>query len=69
LRSILHEHVGIEEIVFNLQEKLQVQPTIGFVGLGGFGNTTVAKALYDHMHHNFEAYCFMPNIKANKDNF
>ncbi|CAM6045704.1 unnamed protein product, partial [Sphagnum compactum] len=37
--------------------------------MGGIGKTTVAKALYDHIYHNFEAYCFMPNIKANKDNF
>jgi len=37
--------------------------------MGGIGKTTMAKALYDHIYHNFEAYCFMPNIKANKDTF
>jgi hypothetical protein len=37
--------------------------------MGGIGKTTVAKALFDHIYHNFEAYCFMPNIKTKKDNF
>jgi hypothetical protein len=43
LQKIPRELVGIEEIVFNLQERLQVQPTIGIVGMGGIGQNDYGK--------------------------
>uniref|UniRef100_A0A0A0LG09 ADP-ribosyl cyclase/cyclic ADP-ribose hydrolase n=1 Tax=Cucumis sativus TaxID=3659 RepID=A0A0A0LG09_CUCSA len=52
-----HLHIGSNDVRF-----------VGILGMGGLGKTTVAKALYNQLYHNFEAKCFLSNIKAETSN-
>ncbi|XP_038905550.1 disease resistance protein RPV1-like isoform X2 [Benincasa hispida] len=47
-----HLHIGSNDVRF-----------VGILGMGGLGKTTIAKALYNQLYHNFEAKCFLSNIK------
>ncbi|GLJ27489.1 hypothetical protein SUGI_0539290 [Cryptomeria japonica] len=54
-----------EEVIqlLKLGNKASDRLTLGIWGIGGLGKTTLSKALYNKIHHLFEASSFVSNVK------
>ncbi|KAG5574236.1 hypothetical protein H5410_054370 [Solanum commersonii] len=67
--SYLQDVVGInahlEELKFLLQIEINNVRTVGIWGIGGVGKTTIAKAIFDTLSHQFQATCFLADVKEN----
>ncbi|CAM6127498.1 unnamed protein product [Calypogeia fissa] len=55
--------VGTELTVQKLTEQLVNVSTLGLVGMGGVGKTTLAKAIFNSLCLNFEYSCFVEDVK------
>ncbi|KAM7460214.1 hypothetical protein LguiB_036408 [Lonicera macranthoides] len=51
-----------EEVTSLLDVESNVVRTIGIWGLGGIGKTTLARAVFDKISHQFEVACFLHNV-------
>jgi len=67
LSNVSKNFVGIEsrveEMMTLLSKGLDDVRFLGICGMGGIGKTTLSKAIYDTISHQFEASCFMTGIR------
>ncbi|XP_049379044.1 TMV resistance protein N-like isoform X2 [Solanum stenotomum] len=67
--SFLQDVVGINAHLERLKSQLQIEINdvriVGIWGTGGIGKTTIAKAIFDTLSHQFKAACFLVDIKEN----
>ncbi|KAL3368708.1 hypothetical protein AABB24_009507 [Solanum stoloniferum] len=69
--SYLQDIVGINAHLEKLKSLLQIEVNdvriVGIWGIGGIGKTTIAKAIFDTLSHQFKAACFLANVKENAE--
>ncbi|KAK9950443.1 hypothetical protein M0R45_005935 [Rubus argutus] len=69
LSSNLEGLVGIESRMKQIESLLCIDAqdvgirTVGIWGMGGIGKTTLAQAVFDKLSSQFEACCFLPNVR------
>ncbi|KAG5628090.1 hypothetical protein H5410_013308 [Solanum commersonii] len=67
--SFLQDVVGINAHLEKLKSRLQIVindvRVLGIWGIGGIGKTTITKAIFDTLSHQFKAACFLADVKEN----
>ncbi|KAL3355213.1 hypothetical protein AABB24_019345 [Solanum stoloniferum] len=65
LQDVVGIHAHLEKLEPLLQMEINNVRIVGIWGTGGIGKTTIAKAIFDTLSHQFEAACFLWNIREN----
>ncbi|KAK6775003.1 hypothetical protein RDI58_026004 [Solanum bulbocastanum] len=65
LQDVVGIHAHLEELKSLLQMEINDVRIVGIWGIGGIGKTTIAKAIFDTLSHQFKAACFLANVKEN----
>nr|AFA41488.1 N-like putative resistance gene 3 [Solanum tuberosum] len=67
--SFLQDVMGINAHLEKLKSRFQIEindvRVLGIWGIGGVGKTTITKAIFDTLSHQFKAACFLADVKEN----
>ncbi|XP_049385208.1 TMV resistance protein N-like [Solanum stenotomum] len=66
LRDVVGINIHLEEVKSQLKLEINDVRIVGIWGMGGIGKTTIARAIFDTLSYQFEASCFIEDIKENK---
>lgn len=58
---------GDDHLLEEVKGKLQEASSLGLVGMGGIGKTTLAKALFKTLKRHLECACFLENVSNIRD--
>ncbi|KAG5606818.1 hypothetical protein H5410_028310 [Solanum commersonii] len=71
--SSLQDIAGIKAHLEKLNSQLQIEINdvriVGIWGISGDGKTTIAKDIFDTLCYQFEASCFLTDVKEKKDDY
>jgi hypothetical protein len=56
--------VSLENKLARVKDHLKEVNTLGIVGMGGIGKTTLAKAIFDDVKSTYDASCFVGQLKS-----
>ncbi|KAH0780751.1 hypothetical protein KY290_000349 [Solanum tuberosum] len=66
LRDVVGINIHLEEVKSQLKLEINDVRIVGIWGMGGIGKTTIARAIFDTLSYQFEAACFIEDIKENR---
>ncbi|PNY09925.1 TMV resistance protein N [Trifolium pratense] len=64
----LEHHIEDAKSLLDLNPNVDIVCMLGIYGLGGIGKTSLAKALYNKIAHQFQAACFLANVREKSNN-